>query len=287
MFPASPADGGLGSFRSGMMQYEFEKHNGFALHSLDDDVDDDSVSSPDDNTSPPSGVSSLGLARGAHPCSKAGTVEVLRPEEIRWFYKAEGDRKWTTFDGYDSQRIEFKHRELEQLRPADAGTEGQDQPAESAASGGDPRLPAGELGPAGDSGDDTVSVRGGLYQVDVLKRTCFPIYWSAEGHTSSVMRGTWFLDGTWQPVEETYADQIEAEHLRQFEHQRVGGSPEPTVKGPLTGKLIVSHSLQTSVLLQGNLLCLIHYKQASYSRETYYLIHYKQASYSSAPNVVI
>ena len=180
MFPASPADGGLGSFRSGMMQYEFEKHNGFALHSLDD-VDDDLVSSPDDNTSPPSGVSSLGLARGAHPCSKAGTVEVLRPEEIRWFYKAEGDRKWTTFDGYDSQRIEFKHRELEQLRPADAGTEGPDQPTDPTASGGDPRLPAGELGPAGDSGDDTVSVRGGLYQVDVLKRTCFPIYWSAEG----------------------------------------------------------------------------------------------------------
>ena len=163
-----------------MMQYEFEKHNGFALHSLDD-VDDDLVSSPDDNTSPPSGVSSLGLARGAHPCSKAGTVEVLRPEEIRWFYKAEGDRKWTTFDGYDSQRIEFKHRELEQLRPADAGTEGPDQPTDPTASGGDPRLPAGELGPAGDSGDDTVSVRGGLYQVDVLKRTCFPIYWSAEG----------------------------------------------------------------------------------------------------------
>ena len=184
MFP-SPADGGLGSFRAGMMPFGFEKQNGFALRDPSDDDDD---LSSEENTSPPSGTTPLaGLSHGHQPCSKAGTVEVLRPEEIRWFYKAEGDRKWMTFDGYDSQRIEFKHRELEQLQRADAGIEGPERPAESEADGGDQRLPAGEAGPAGDGGDNTVSVRGGLYQVDVLKRTCFPIYWSAEGAQCSCL----------------------------------------------------------------------------------------------------
>ena len=95
----------------------------------------------------------------------------------------EADRKWTTFDGYDSQRIEFKHRELKHLQHA-GDSDRSDELDTSAVPSEDecePRLPASEQGPTGDSGGDTVSVRGGLYQVDVQKRTCFPIYWSAEG----------------------------------------------------------------------------------------------------------
>ena len=39
-------------------------------------------------------------------------VSELRMEYVRWFYKNEGDRKWTPFTGYDSMRIEARHREL-------------------------------------------------------------------------------------------------------------------------------------------------------------------------------
>ena len=187
MFP-SLADGGLGSFGPGMMQFEFDKQNGFALHDPDDDDDESSLELEDSNKSPaPSEVpvSPPDQTRVNQPCSKADTVEVLRPEEIRWFYKAEADRKWTMFDGYDSQRIEFKHRDLKHLKHAGDGSDDLDRPG-SEENDSDPQLPASEQGPTGDSGDDTVSVRGGLYQVDVQKRTCFPIYWSAEGTLTSL-----------------------------------------------------------------------------------------------------
>ncbi|CAG7717885.1 unnamed protein product [Allacma fusca] len=39
-------------------------------------------------------------------------VRELRMEYVRWFYKNDGDRKWTPFTGYDSMRIEARHREL-------------------------------------------------------------------------------------------------------------------------------------------------------------------------------
>ena len=56
------------------------------------------------------------------------------------------------------------------------------------------------------------------------------------GQTASVMRGTWFVDGTWQPLDEGYANQIETEHLAKFENQKIPDSDttEPT-KGPVEG----------------------------------------------------
>ena len=56
------------------------------------------------------------------------------------------------------------------------------------------------------------------------------------GQTATVMRGTWFVDGTWQPLDEGYANQIETEHLAKFESQKI---PEDIVDGgkvPLQGK---------------------------------------------------
>lgn len=31
-----------------------------------------------------------------------------------------------------------------------------------------------------------------------------------------VSRGRWFVDGTWQPLDEEYAEMIETEHLNKF-----------------------------------------------------------------------
>ena len=78
-------------------------------------------------------------------------VEELRPEEIRWFYKNEKAKKWSPFIGYDSLRIECRYR---------------------------------ALGLNDETGDidlnDRILVRGGLYEVDVLKNLCTPVYWTGK-----------------------------------------------------------------------------------------------------------
>ena len=42
------------------------------------------------------------------------------------------------------------------------------------------------------------------------------------------MRGTWFLDGSWQPLEDDYSTQIETEHMATFENQKI---PEENLDG--------------------------------------------------------
>ncbi|KAL4237730.1 Phospholipase ddhd1 [Mactra antiquata] len=116
-------------------------------------------------------------------------VDHLQPEEVRWLYKKDGDKKWTPFIGYDSLRIECRYR-VHQQNGAEDLTEAE----------------AADL--------DMILVRGGLYEVDVTKQICRPVYWS--GDRSKIMRGTWFMDGTWQPVEEGYSTQIETEYLATF-----------------------------------------------------------------------
>ncbi|PAA64394.1 hypothetical protein BOX15_Mlig015845g2 [Macrostomum lignano] len=88
-------------------------------------------------------------------------VAELRPEEIRWFYQEEGEKKWLPFNGYDSLRLECKHREL--LCTA-AGAA-----AEAPATGG-----------SGDSHTEKILVRGGLFEADIAARSCRPIYWSGK-----------------------------------------------------------------------------------------------------------
>lgn len=39
-------------------------------------------------------------------------VTELTPEEVRWFYKTEGEKRWLEFSGYDSYRIEMRYREM-------------------------------------------------------------------------------------------------------------------------------------------------------------------------------
>jgi len=84
----------------------------------------------------------------------------LRPEEVRWLYRntAARQKKWLPFIGYDSLRIECKFRETRASR-----------------------LNENSLRCHGNGADELVIVRGGLYEVDVIQKTCAPIYWTAEG----------------------------------------------------------------------------------------------------------
>lgn len=55
------------------------------------------------------------------------------------------------------------------------------------------------------------------------------------GHSAAVMRGTWFVDGTWQPLDEGYANQIETEHLAKFESHKIPEDNTEPAKGPIEG----------------------------------------------------
>ncbi|KAF9670533.1 hypothetical protein SADUNF_Sadunf13G0078900 [Salix dunnii] len=67
-----------------------------------------------------------------------------------------------------------------------------------------------------------VPVKGGLYEVDLVKRHCFPVYWSGENRR--VLRGHWFarkggLD--WLPLREDVAEQLEIAYQSQVWHRRM------------------------------------------------------------------
>lgn len=136
------------------------------------------------------------------------TVEDLGPEEVRWFYKVEADKKWTPFIGYDSLRIEWKFRDLLQ----DTTSGGYENSTYGSVAGSS--LSPKEIQDGKSRVTERIVVRGGLYEVDVKQRKCESIYW--QGEVFIISRGTWFYDGTWGPVEEQLADRIELEHLTHF-----------------------------------------------------------------------
>ena len=84
---------------------------------------------------------------------KKETVETLRPEEVRWMYREEGGKRWEPFIGYDSLRIECKHREL---------------------------IHGASQRPDEIDNVEMIVVRGGLYECDVVSRKCYPIYWTGK-----------------------------------------------------------------------------------------------------------
>ncbi|XP_042068147.1 phospholipase SGR2-like isoform X5 [Salvia splendens] len=66
-----------------------------------------------------------------------------------------------------------------------------------------------------------VPVKGGLYEVDLVRRHCFPVYWN--GHNRRVLRGHWFackggLD--WLPLREDVSEQLEYAYRNQVWRRR-------------------------------------------------------------------
>ncbi|XP_054684253.1 phospholipase DDHD1 isoform X2 [Grus americana] len=145
-------------------------------------------------------------------------VRELGAEEVRWFYRE--DRKtWKPFIGYDSLRIELAYRAL--------------------GPGGPAELREGEAAAV-----EPVCVRSGLYEVDVASAESYPVYWN-QTEKIPVMRGQWFIDGTWQPLEEEESNLIEQEHLNRFKGQQLQESFDMEVSKPVDGKEAI-HSLKLS-----------------------------------------
>ncbi|XP_062432505.1 phospholipase DDHD1 isoform X2 [Rhea pennata] len=143
-------------------------------------------------------------------------VRELGAEEVRWFYRE--DRKtWKPFIGYDSLRIELAYRGLG---------------------------PGGGAAPAERPAVEPVCVRSGLYEVDVASGECYPVYWN-QTEKIPVMRGQWFIDGTWQPLEEEESNLIEQEHLDRFKGQQLQENFDMEVSKPVDGKEAI-HSLKLS-----------------------------------------
>nr|XP_033808833.1 phospholipase DDHD1 isoform X2 [Geotrypetes seraphini] len=159
-------------------------------------------------------------SRSSNSRQRYEIVTELGPEEVRWFYK-EDKKTWKPFIGYDSLRIELAYRKLCELNASIGGVAGHLCPqgttstcvrdAERAV----PVIPLPDATAVEAIKVEAVCVRGGLYEVDVVERDCFPVYWN-QTDKIPVMRGQWFIDGTWLPLEEAESDLIEQEHLSCF-----------------------------------------------------------------------
>uniref|UniRef100_A0A8C2FXH6 DDHD domain containing 1b n=1 Tax=Cyprinus carpio TaxID=7962 RepID=A0A8C2FXH6_CYPCA len=156
-------------------------------------------------------------------------VTELGPEEVRWFYK-EDKRTWKPFVGHDSLKIELAYRKYCELNPnevrrRDAGEETE--------------LDSESINV------DAVCVRGGLYEVDIHKKDCYPVYWNQQDHIP-VMRGQWFTDGTWLPLEEEDSDLIELEHLDRFRGRQMKDTFDTEAVATTVDSKDAIHSLKLS-----------------------------------------
>uniref|UniRef100_A0AAX7TQ92 DDHD domain-containing protein n=1 Tax=Astatotilapia calliptera TaxID=8154 RepID=A0AAX7TQ92_ASTCA len=158
-------------------------------------------------------------------------VTELGPEEVRWFYK-EDKKTWKPFLGHDSLNIELMFRKHCELNPGAACPQASGREEESGTR--DIELNV-----------ESVCVRGGLYQVDIIQRQCCPVYWKQQDHIP-VMRGQWFIDGTWLPLDEDESDLIEREHLNHFRGQHVQDTFEMDLVPRTIDSKDAIHSLKLS-----------------------------------------
>lgn len=141
----------------------------------------------DDPASPPE---SRRRHRAAAPRSRFEVVSELGPEEVRWFYK-EDKKTWKAFVGHDSLRIELMYRKLCGLHVGSGrAVPAEEEPSEHAQDQStEPTCEQNqesqenqnqENGGSSSSGTEAVCVRGGLYEVDVREKDCYPVYWNRE-----------------------------------------------------------------------------------------------------------
>ncbi|XP_028250659.1 phospholipase DDHD1 isoform X2 [Parambassis ranga] len=191
-------------------------------------------------------------------------VTELGPEEVRWFYK-EDKKTWKPFVGHDSLNIELMFRKYCELNPGatDSQVSGGEEesrglngavPVETRTSsvhGGRSSLDASTVSSEERDPDsieinvEAVCVRGGLYEVDVKEKECNPVYWKQQDHIP-VMRGQWFIDGTWLPLEEEESDLIEREHLNHFRGQQMQDTFETDLVVKTVDSKDAIHSLKLS-----------------------------------------
>lgn len=131
-------------------------------------------------TSPASDCHGKALDIRKRSCPSKHRFEVvteLGPEEVRWFYK-EDKKTWKPFMGHDSLNIEIMYRRFTQLNPGGSLNQ------ERLGNDGAPL----ERFESGDAGVEAVCVRGGLYEVDVRSKECYPVYWNRKYSSLTVKR---------------------------------------------------------------------------------------------------
>uniref|UniRef100_A0A665WJC3 Phospholipase DDHD1-like n=1 Tax=Echeneis naucrates TaxID=173247 RepID=A0A665WJC3_ECHNA len=187
-------------------------------------------------------------------------VTELGPEEVRWFYK-EDKRTWKPFVGHDSLKIEIVYRRFCEQNPNNvkrpvvlSEPDAKDVHPDS---GPDDcgrvwaELSGQQYGEETKDPDgisiivEAVCVRGGLYEVDIRQKECYPVYWNQQDRIP-VMRGQWFIDGTWLPLEEDDSDLIELEHLDCFRGQRMRDTYEMEAVITTVDSKDAVHSLKLS-----------------------------------------
>ncbi|KAK2878317.1 hypothetical protein Q8A67_019108 [Cirrhinus molitorella] len=210
----------------------------------------------DDCTNPASDYHSKGhlldfrkATRSSASRHRFEVITELGPEEVRWFYK-EDKKTWKPFMGHDSLRIEITYRRFCELHPERALNQesrgGEQISKDDGLHGGEPSLDASnERYESVDITIEAVCVRGGLYEVDVRNKECYPVYWNQQDRIP-VMRGQWFIDGTWTPVEEDESDLMEKEHLTCFRGQQIQDAFETDTLAKTVDRKDATHSLQLS-----------------------------------------
>lgn len=121
-------------------------------------------------------------------------VDVLKPEQIRWFYKNIANKQWVEFNGYDSLRIEKRLNNLTEKEWKFYTATSRPKRSQEKSPYTSPTLEylknPGNLtendnvsyenvSPSSETVDKVV-VRGGLYEVDLLKRSCSSIFWPSK-----------------------------------------------------------------------------------------------------------
>ncbi|OON19043.1 hypothetical protein X801_05096, partial [Opisthorchis viverrini] len=122
------------------------------------------------------------------------TRDEIPVEAVRWFYgQGSHSLKWKRFRGADSINLERAFREQDGVTSAESGSARK------------------------------IVVRGDLFEADVSKKLCSPIFWhgqrrSAVGTrgdwcTTPIERGVWFNKINWIPLDFDLASVIEEEHV--------------------------------------------------------------------------
>lgn len=78
----------------------------------------------------------------------------------------------------------------------------------------------------------------------MVQRECYPVYWN-QADKIPVMRGQWFIDGTWLPLEEEESNLIEQEHLSCFKGRQMEENVDIEVSTSLDGRDAI-HSFKLS-----------------------------------------
>ena len=94
------------------------------------------------------------LVRSASIQKHLEALQGLKPERVRWYVKE--DKKWLPLNGSDSLAIEHCFREILML---ESNVEDSSKVIDSS------------------SMYEMPTIKGGLYEVDILARECKPIYW--------------------------------------------------------------------------------------------------------------